>query len=72
MFSIYKMLYLIIFNSLTLTIFISQSNPVQLSFAFHIETSHLFCSAKQLTGYYMKWNTEKKNIKKIETYIFFK
>ena len=47
------MLYLIIFNSLTLT-FISQSNPVQLSFAFHIETSHLLCSAKQLTGYYMK------------------
>ena len=24
---------------------------------FHIETSHLFCSAKQITGFYIKWNT---------------
>ena len=25
--------------------------------AFHIETSHLFCRAKQITGFYMKRNT---------------
>ena len=32
-------------------------NPFQPSAAFHIETSHLFCSAKQMTGFYMKRNT---------------
>ena len=26
----------------------------QPSVAFHIETSHLFCKAKQMTGFYMK------------------
>ena len=31
--------------------------PFQPSVAFHIETSHLFCSAKQMTGFYMKHNT---------------
>ena len=29
----------------------------QPSVVFHIETSHLFCSAKQMTGFYMKHNT---------------
>ena len=29
-------------------------NPFQPSDAFHIETSHLFCRAKQTTGFYMK------------------
>ena len=29
----------------------------QPSIAFHIETSRLFCSAKQMTGFYMKHNT---------------
>ena len=24
---------------------------------FHIETSHLFCATKQMTGFYMKRNT---------------
>ena len=28
----------------------------QLSVAFHIETSHLICSAKQITGFYLKLN----------------
>ena len=28
-------------------------NPLQPSVVFHIETSHLFCSAKQMTGFYM-------------------
>ena len=32
-------------------------NPFQPSVAFHIETSHLFCKAKQVTGFYMKHNT---------------
>ena len=26
-------------------------NPFQRSVEFHIETSHLFCSAKQITGF---------------------
>ena len=29
----------------------------QSSVAFHIETRHLFRSAKQMTGFYMKCNT---------------
>ena len=32
-------------------------NQFQLNVAFHIDISHLFCSAKQLTGFYMKRNT---------------
>ena len=28
-------------------------NPFQPSVLFHIRTSHLFCSAKQMTGFYM-------------------
>ena len=32
-------------------------NPFQPSAAFHIETSHLFCKAKQVTSFYMKHNT---------------
>ena len=35
-------------------------NPFQLSVAFHIETSDLFCSAKQMAGFYMKRNTRLK------------
>ena len=31
--------------------------PFQPSVAFHIETNHLFSSAKQVTGFYMKCNT---------------
>ena len=30
------------------------SNPFQPSMTFNEETSHLFCSAKQITGFYMK------------------
>ena len=29
-------------------------NPFQLSIVFHIETSHLFCRAKQMIGFYIK------------------
>ena len=32
-------------------------NPFQPSVAFHIETSHLFYSEKQMTGFYIKLNT---------------
>ena len=32
-------------------------NPFQPGVAFDIETSHLFCSSKQMTGSYMKHNT---------------
>ena len=28
--------------------------PSQLIVAFHIETNHLFCTANQVTGFYMK------------------
>ena len=31
--------------------------------AFHIETSHLFCSAKKMTGFYVKHNTGQKWLK---------
>ena len=31
-------------------------NPFQDIVAFHIETSHRFCSAKPMTGFYMKCN----------------
>ena len=35
-------------------------NPFQPVVAFHIETSHLFCSARQMTSFYMKRNTGRK------------
>ena len=35
-------------------------NPFQPSVTFHIETSHLICSANLMTGFYMKCNTELK------------
>ena len=38
-------------------------NPFQPSVAFHIETSHLICKAKQMTGFYMKCNTGLKWVK---------
>ena len=31
-------------------------NPFQPKVVFHIKTSHFFCSAKQMTGFYMKYN----------------
>ena len=40
-------------------------NPFQPSLAFHTETSHLFCSADQMTGFYMECNTGLKWIKGI-------
>ena len=32
-------------------------SPFQSCAAFRIETSHLFCSAKQMTRFYIKWNS---------------
>lgn len=36
------------------------TNPLRPIVAFNIETNHLFCPAKQRTGFYMKCNTELK------------
>ena len=44
-------------------IFCSYFNPFQPSIAFHMETSHLFCSTKQVTGFCMKTNTGLKRVK---------
>ena len=38
-------------------------NPFQPSVAFYIATSHLFYSAKQMTGFYMECNTDLKRVK---------
>ena len=35
-------------------------NPFQPSVLFHVETSHLLCIAKQMTGFYMKCSTRLK------------
>ena len=40
-----------------LNVCINEIKPFQSSVAFHIETSHLFSSAKQMIGFYMKCNT---------------
>ena len=39
------------------------SNPSQPSVAFHRETSHLICSANQMTGFYMECNIGLKRAK---------
>ena len=46
-------------------------NPFQHSVAFHMETSHLFCSAKQMTGFYMKHNTGLKWANPFQVNIYF-
>ena len=35
-------------------------NAFYFSVAFHVETNHLICGANQMTGFYMKCNTELK------------
>ena len=35
-------------------------NQFQLNVGIHIETSHLFCRAKQITAFYMKLNIKLK------------
>ena len=34
-----------------------QVKTLQASVAFHIEPSHLICTANQMTGFYMKYDT---------------
>ena len=40
-----------------ISFYASLFNLFQLRVALHVETSHLFCSANQMTGFYMKRNT---------------
>ena len=44
-------------------------NPFQPSVTFHIETSHLICSAKQITGFYMKYNTGLKELSFLSSHV---
>ena len=37
-------------------------NQFQLNVGIHIETSHLFCRAKQITAFYMKRNIKLKQV----------
>lgn len=39
--------------------------PFQASLALHVETSNLFCSAEQMTVFYMKWNAGLKWVKNV-------
>ena len=39
-------------------------SPFQFSVTFHIEHSHLICSANQMTGFYMKCNAGLKRVKR--------
>ena len=48
---------------LTWTGHVIHSEMVQPSISFHIETSQLFCRAKQMTSFYMKRNTRLKWVK---------
>ena len=41
---------------------VKAANPFNLSVAFHIESSNLICSAKQMTSFYMKRNTGLKRV----------
>ena len=41
-------------------------NPFQSSVLFHIETSDIFCIAKQMTGFYMKCSTRLKWVNNTE------
>ena len=46
------------------THYVTYSSPV-----FHIETSHLICSANQMIGFYMKCDTGLKLLKKMRMYV---
>ena len=47
--------------------YVALINLFQSIAAFYIETSHLFSSAKQMTCFYMKCNTELKWINSVQT-----
>ena len=49
--------------NLNMIIIYKYVNPYRPSVVFHIETSHLFCRAKEMTGFYIKHNTGLKWVK---------
>ena len=49
----------------------SQFNPFQPSVAIYIETSHLLCSAKQMTGFYIKRNNRLKQVNPVIPNVLF-
>ena len=52
--------------------FVKFDNVINLflpSATFHIETSHLICSANQMTGFYTKWNNGLTWVKKLLTLV---
>ena len=56
-------LFLCAYNYLMTLIYRIQINQFQPSVTFRIETSHLICTANQMTGFYMKCNTGLKWVK---------
>ena len=42
-------------------------NPFQFIIAFHIEASHLLCSTNEMTGFYMKFDTDLNWVKERRT-----
>ena len=44
----------------------SYVNPFQPIVAFFIETNNLICNVKQMTGFYMKYNTGLKYVNKLK------
>ena len=51
--------------------FNSLFNPFQPSVAFHIETSHLICTANQMTGFYLECKTGLKWVNSFHISVFF-
>ena len=50
--------------------FVKNVNSFQSSAAFLIETSHLICSANQMTGFYVNCNTELKWVSTDTVFVF--
>ena len=50
--------------------FVNNVNSFQSSAAFLIETSHLICSANQMTGFYVNCNTELKWVSTDTVFVF--
>ena len=47
----------------------TEFNPFQRNITFHIETSHLTCTANQMAGLYMKCNTRLKWVNPFTKYL---
>ena len=54
---------LFISKKTTVNLLTCNLNPFQPSVTFHIKTSHLFCRATQMIGFYMQCNTRLKWVK---------